>query len=188
MGGATGNHAKVRLLIACIVLVFILGGLGYCTKSEAQESKREIQGTTVSVGLPTIGSDTCEYTSFTISQELVDRKWLASLHTHGDGQCRDEYVSAQVGGSIIRTTHLGDFAIGFGLALWEHGDIAIGPIEIWDNPEPRTANRIQLSAAILIRYHAFGERLIIDLPFHFSTGKSTFFNPGRNFIQVGYRF
>jgi hypothetical protein len=173
----TGNKKGTRIALLIFLLLFLAGALGYCARSEAAE------GLSVSLGQPFIGSSRCEYAGLMIAQELADRRWLAHMWTHGDGQCRGEAMRANIGAGIARTTHLGPWALGIGMGLAEHGDRAIGPLV--DSEPPRTADRMQLGAVLLIRRH-IGERWVIDLH-HMSSGGSTHWNPGKNMLLFGVR-
>lgn len=184
----TGNSRGVRLAILILVVLFVVGGAGFCAKqADAAENK-----TIVAFGVPFIGGDRCEFQSMTISREIDDGAWLAGLVTHGTGECRGEAVAAQIGAMILHQTYIGAgrmFSIGFGAAMFEHGDIAVGPHSVLDAAQaPRTSEGLQGSGVILVRAYLLSRRLVVDMPLHFSTGKATYFNPGRNLIQVGYRF
>jgi hypothetical protein len=182
VGGFTGNPRGVRWAILLLLGLFALGALGYCNRSDAAE------GLSLSFGLGYAGSDRC-FDSMMLAQEMAERRWLAYFITHGDSescQSEAEYVRANLGAGIIRTTHLGPWSIGFGAGVLEHGDIVIGPYEIIDDAAPRVDNDLQAHAVILIR-RTLGKRFVFDF-FHASTGKATHFNAGLNNITLGVRF
>lgn len=172
MSGFTGNPSGVRKVLAVVVVIFALGAAGYCSTSDAAE------GLTVGFGKASVGSEVC-FDSLLVTQELADRRWVATLATHGDGRCRDQDVRANLGLGVLRTTHLGRWSIGIGGGLWHHGDRAFGPAGGSDRPE--------LSAQILIRRYLLRDRLVLDL-LHASTGGAAEVNPGRNFLVLGARF
>jgi hypothetical protein len=181
--GFTGNKKGVRIAIVLLLVLFAAGALGWCSRSEAAE------GLSIGFGIGTAGSDRC-FESMAIAQELADRKWLATLSTHGEAaSCRmeNEPVDANFGAGIVRTTQLGKWAIGFGAGVWEHGDVVVGPKSIENDEHPRTADRPQLCAHILVRRYLFRDRVVADL-LHCSTGGSTKFNRGRNVLTLGLRF
>jgi hypothetical protein len=176
----TGNNRGVHLVLVVILILFILGALGFCSVRAEERAERE--GLSVSLGVPHVGSSRCDFAGLMIAQELADRKWLAHLWTHGDGECRGEAWRANVGAGVIRTTHLGHWSIGIGVGIAEHGDRAVGPFV----PDPpHTSDRVQLGANLLIRRHV-GKRLVLDLH-HFSSGGSTYWNAGRNMLLFGVR-
>jgi len=174
MSGFTGNSAGVRKVLAFILVLFAMGAAGYCSRSDAAEA----EGLSVGFGQASIGSEVC-FDALLVTQELAERRWLATFATHGDGHCRNQNVRANLGAGILRTTHLGRWAIGIGPSIWHHGDRAFGPREGGDRPE--------LAAQILIRRYLFRERLVLDL-LHASTGGSAEVNPGRNMLVLGARF
>ncbi len=145
-------------------------------------AERPSEGLVIGLGLPMIGGGWCEFQGVVISQELHERRWVANLWTHGTGRCGDVRMRANLGVGIVRTTQLGRWSLGFGAGVQEHGDAAIGP----DLPPGETADRIQLSAQILIR-RQIGDRLVVDL-WHASSGGSTVVNAARDTISVGWRF
>lgn len=134
-------------------------------------------GLSIGFGKAAIGSEAC-FDSLMITQELSERRWLAVLQTHGKGFCRDQDVRANMGAAIVRTTHLGKWSVGFGVAAWHHGDRAVGPKE--------GGNRPELTAHIHLRRYLFDERFVLDLA-HSSTGGAAEYNPGRNILTLGWR-
>jgi hypothetical protein len=180
--GITGNSKGVRAAIVVLVLLFIAAG-AWCSKAEARDR------TTVSYGNLAFGGDFCT-DSLVIGREFGAEKWLAGLVTHGTGNCRGEFTSANIGGFVLHQLHFGDrFSIGFGAGIFEHGDIGIGKESILlDTTEPRKSEQMQFAAVISVRAYALNRKLVIDMPLHFSSGKATRFNPGKNLIAVGYRF
>lgn len=171
MSGFTGNSSGVRKVLAVLVILFAAGAAGWCSRSDAAE------GLSVGFGKASVGSEVC-FDSLLLTQELADRRWIATLATSGDGHCRGLDVRANLSAGIIRTTHLGRFAIGFGAALRHHGDRAVGPRGGGDRPE--------LVAQILIRRYLFDGRVVLDL-LHQSTGGAAEWNPGANTIALGLR-
>lgn len=193
-GGFTGNDKGVRIVILVLILLFIAGGLGFCQRADAQQVEKvwDRDRTSVSYGLPLIGGQLCDFTSLSIAREFYQRKALVGFVTHGEGQCKDEFVSANFRVFALHQQFVGrngHWSIGFGAALSEHGDIGIGNETVLDDTvEPREAFGIQLSAVIAVRTYWLDNRLVVDFPLHMSTGGSTRFNPGWNFLQAGYRF
>lgn len=184
MGGFTGNTSGIRKVLTVFVIAFIGAVAGWCTKGHTAE----LDGTTVSLGQVFESSTKCTFTSLTISQEFNNRQWLGSLHTHGSGLCTEE-MEANIGFSLVRTAYIGRWAFGIGGALWEHGDVIVGPLSVNDDLiPPRVSEDIQLTAALLIRGHFFHDRVVLDIPFHFSTGGSTHYNRGLNLVSLGVRF
>lgn len=136
------------------------------------------EGLSVGFGKAMIGSEAC-FDSLLITQELAEKRFLLTLATHGEGYCRDQHVRANMGLGMLRTTQLGRWSLGFGGAVYEHGDRGVGPAEHPDRP--------QLCAQILIRRYLFNERAVLDI-LHCSTGGSTYYNPGKNWLTLGMRF
>lgn len=134
-------------------------------------------GLSIGFGKAAIGSDVC-FDSLIITQELSERRWLAVLQTHGKGECREQHVRANMGAGIARMTQLGKWSLGFGVAVWHHGDRAVGPREGGDRPE--------VTAHIHIRRYLFDERLVLDIA-HSSTGGAAEYNAGRNILTLGWR-
>ncbi|NIR28351.1 MAG: hypothetical protein GWN84_03290, partial [Gammaproteobacteria bacterium] len=166
--------------IAMLAVLFVLMAAGYCRRSEADELS-------VGFGVALAGSERC-FESMTIMQEFGEGRWLGYLATHGNSpSCRAEQepIRANVGAGVIRTAHADRWTLGFGAGLLEHGDVVIGPDSILGDDAPRTADRPQLAAAILVRLR-IRERLVLDL-LHNSTGGSTGFNRGLNTITLGWR-
>lgn len=183
--GFTANSTGIRKLLLVIIVLFALGALGYCSQSSAAEHPGA--GLSISFGTAAVGGEQC-FDSMLIAQELQGRSWLAYLDTHGKGTCRgDELIRANVGAGILRTTHLGKWAIGLGAGLLEHGDSVVGPREILGDSFPRVAPRPQFCANILIRRYLFHGRAVFDA-LHCSTGGSTYFNTGLNLFTLGVRF
>lgn len=179
MGSFTNNKRSVRVGILLIVAL-VAAGLTWCSQSEAQEN-----GFSIGFGAVTIGSDVCDFLSMKLGQDVG--KWRAAVVTHGAGECRSEPVDAQVGISISRPVKLRNWDIGFGAALFEHGDIAVGPHAVLRaTPPPRRTDVLQFQATIVVR-RRIGSRLLFDVD-HFSAGGATFFNPGRNIYTLGARF
>lgn len=194
-GGFTGNAKGVRYVIAFLLALFAAGGLGWCQRADAQQLEGAVwdkDRTSISYGLPFIGGQLCEFTSLTVAREFYQRKARVGFTTHGEGQCKGEFVDANFRVFALHQQFLGrggHWSIGFGAALSEHGDIGIGNETVLDDvTEPRKAFGIQLSAVISVRTYWLRHRLVVDLPLHLSVGGSTRFNPGWNFLQVGYRF
>jgi hypothetical protein len=182
--GITGNNSGVRIAIAILLLLFIAAGAGWCSRAEAQEN-----ATSVSIGPLSFGGEAC-VDSLLIARELGEGKWLAGMITHGSGDCRGEHVSAQIGLLALHQLRFGErFSIGFGGAIFEHGDIGIGKESILaDESEPRQSQEMQLAGVISVRAYLLAGRFVIDLPMHFSTGNASRFNPGKNALLFGYRF
>lgn len=172
MSGFTGNNSGIRKIIAILLVIFGGGALGWCSKSNASE------GLSIGLGKTTIGSEVC-FTSLLITQELAEQRWLVTMSTHGEGYCREQEVRANVGFGVLRTTRLSKWMIGFGGGVDEHGDRGVGPS---GNPD-----RPQLHAEILIRRYLWQERAVFDL-LHKSTGGSTEYNSGKNFLVLAARF
>lgn len=171
MGGFTDNPSGVRKVLAILLVLFAAGAAGWCSKSEAAE------GLSVGFGKAAIGSEVC-FGALLLTQEVADRRWLATLSTHGEGHCRELDVRANLSAGILRTTPLGKFSVGFGAALRHHGDRAVGPKEGGDRPE--------LVAQIILRRYLFGDRIVLDL-LHQSTGGAAEWNPGLNALVIGVR-
>jgi hypothetical protein len=204
----TGNNRGIRVAILLLIVLFALGAAGYCSRSDAEEPCNELagcgagepastsldlkddkaEGLSIGFGFAAAGGEPC-FGAMLIAQEFGERRWLAFLSTHGDSNsCRDdEPIRANIGGGIVRTTHLGKWAIGFGLGVLEHGDVIVGPKAVTSSPYPRTADRLQLCANILIRRHLFRDRAVADVV-HCSSGNSTVWNRGLNTITLGIRF
>lgn len=171
MSGFTGNPSGVRKVLVVLLILFLAGAASFCSKADAAE------GLSVGLGKASIGSEVC-FDALLVTQELAERRWIATLATSGDGHCRGLDVRANLSAGIIRTTHLGRFAIGFGAALRHHGDRAVGPREGGDRPE--------LVAQILLRRYLFRDRVVLDL-LHQSTGGAAEWNPGANTVAIGVR-
>lgn len=184
--GVTGNNSGVRVVVVLIVIAFMVVGLGWCDKADAQE----LPLTSVGIGTMMFGGDECGIESMLIAREFGNRKWMAGLVTHGTGKCRGEAIKANIGLLAVHQLHFRDrLSIGFGGALFEHGDIGIGKASILnDVTEPRTSDTLQLAAVILIRVHFPRNDLYLDFPLHFSSGGASRFNPGKNMIDFGVRF
>ncbi len=177
--GTTGNKPPVRNAIWILLLIAILGSFGWCSRADAES--------VVSYGQPLIGGDRCSFSSLSVQHEFMQRRFLAGLTAQGEGQCRGEFVDANITAYGILLFPVGRrFDIGFGAGVREHGDLGVGH-NVSDFP-PRRADGLQLVAAILIRSYWFKQRVTLDFPLHFSTGGSTTENRGWNFIQAGYRF
>lgn len=155
--------------------LLLAAGLALAVHAEDDVS----QGLSVGFGKASIGGEIC-FDALLISQELGDRRWLATLSTHGTGECREQPVRANMGIGILRMTPLGHWAIGLGAGVWEHGDRAVGP-------KTTSGARPQLCAHIGIRRYLFHERAVLDL-LHCSTGGSSEYNPGRNLLTLSARF
>lgn len=171
----TANNWQTRLLIAAIIGLLALGAW----RANASE------GLSVGAGIVTIGADRCDFESVVLSQEFGDRRWLGTLAIHGTGNCRGEKVRANFGAGVARITHpFGRLTVGLGVMLQEHADIGSLPAGAWQ--EPRTVDRLQLCAQILIRVR-LTRRLSGDLV-HCSSGGATVENPGKNFAVLSARF
>lgn len=187
----TGNNSGIRIAILIIIAFFILGGLGWCRSGVAQEVEAS---TSVSFGLPFIGGELCDFSAMVIAREFSGRSWLGGITTHGEGECKGEFVAANFGAFVLHQTWVNKhLSVGFGAALFEHGDIGVGKAEILNQPEstnyPRKSDTLQMTGVIMIRtYWLEDSQLVIDLPLHFSNGSSSRFNPGWNLLMVGYRF
>lgn len=170
MGGFTGNSSGVRKVLVVLLILFGAGAAGWCSRSDAE-------GLSIGFGKASIGSEVC-FDSLLLTQELGERRWLATLSTHGDGQCRDVDVRANLSVGIVRTARLGRFALGFGAAVRHHGDRAVGPKEGGDRPE--------LCAQIMLRRYLLLDRMVLDL-LHCSSGGAAEWNPGANTLAIGVR-
>jgi hypothetical protein len=174
----TGNSRGVRLIIAALLVVAIIGG-ARCARGES----------VISVGPVWVGGSSCDFSALTISREFQDRRVLAGIQTRGDGDCKGEFVDPNIAAFGLMLFPVGRrLDLGFGAGVWAHGDIAVGDASIVGAPEPRRDEGLELVAAILIRTYWFRNRLVLDLPLHFSSGGSTRHNPGLNMVAVGYRF
>lgn len=177
----TGNSSGVRKVLAALLVAFGAGALGFCAKSDAAEPT----GLSIGFGKALGGSDICA-DSMMIAQELAEQRWTAFLVTHGDGAvCRGERVDANVGAGIVRSTRLGHWSVGFGAALFEHGNAIVGPRGIDTMEPPRNSERVQFGAAISVRRYV-SKRLVVDI-LHFSTGGAAAHNSGLNAITLGVR-
>lgn len=177
--GSTGNNAGIRNVIWILLIAAALGGtLTWC------QAKAE---SVISYGQPLIGGDRCAFSNLSVQHEFMERRFLGGLTAHGEGQCRGEFVEANITAYGILLFPVGRrFDIGFGAGVREHGDIGVGQ-NLSDAP-PRRSEGLQLVAAILIRSYWFQDRVTVDFPMHFSAGGSVDNNTGWNFIQAGYRF
>lgn len=179
--GFTGNNKGIRLAIVVLLIVFACGALGLCSRSEAAEPS----GLSIGFGKALGGSEPC-FNSMLIAQEIAEQRWLAFLATHGDSDsCRGEVMDANVGAGILRATQLNHWSIGFGAAVFEHGDLIVGPKSLEQMWPPRSSEGMQFGAAISVRRY-IGKRLVVDM-LHFSTGGSAYFNPGLNSLTIGIR-
>lgn len=174
----TANPKGIRIVLIVLLIVFGMGALGWCSKSDAQE------GLSIGFGKASAGSDIC-FDSMMITQTIAEDRWTAYLATHGEAaMCHGEAVGANMGAGVIRTTHLGKFSIGFGAGVLDHGDIAVGPLLGLQQP-PRTDDDIQLAAAILLRYR-ISKRFEMTWV-HNSNGGSTKHNRGLNTLVLAVR-
>jgi len=176
----TGNSAGVRKALLILLALFGAGSLGYCSSSDAAE------GLSIGFGKASAGSDVCSE-SMLLAQEFGEQRWLALLATHGEGHCHGEVMAANVMASVARVTHIQRFSVGFGAGMLAHGDMAVGPWTLLQQPKdgPRRTDSAQFCATILMRYRV-GTRFVVDW-LHCSTGGATAMNRGKNWLTFGVR-
>lgn len=124
--------------------------------------------------------------------------WQASLVTYGETVLDDPngwsyVVEPNIGACGTWNVTRKRLSIGWGACLWEHGDFAVGDIgpTSWDVSTQTVwldDDGIQLTAAISLRRTLGARDRFYAEWFHASTGGSTHYNRGRNFLGGGARF
>lgn len=180
----TGNPLGVRKILLVFVGLFALGALGLCHRAKADEPN---EGLSIGFGVAGAGTGNLAcWGALEITQSFGDEKWLADFATHGQGKCLGEEMGANMMAGIMRTTHLGRWTFGVGAGVLVHGDRTVGPLSIDETDIPRHSDVMQMCANLLVRYQ-IGERVVLDA-LHCSTGGTTAYNYGVNFLTVGLRF
>lgn len=203
MSGFTGNSRGIRIVVLIVLGLLAAGALGLCSTADA----REPEGLSIGFGPVFAGSERC-FTGMMVAQELDH--WILNLQTHGDSTaCREppEPITANIGIGVVRFTGLGKWKLGIGASVWEHGDVVVGDfsgmpassntVDITQlsgsvktlgtaAQEPRRAQGIHLCGQFLFR-RPLGKRLVLDVV-HCSSGGSTHYNRGRNFLMFSAAF